>query len=221
MNAKKLIAINVGVIALLVGGGVGGFYAYEQSANYIKTDYAKISGVKTTIVSPSAGELTKWDVRVGDAFTKGEKLGEVSVPSPTEENPKHVKKIDVTAPKDGTVVSSTVEKDSVVGQGTPLAYTYNLDELTVTANIKETKISEVEIGQEVDVTIDAFDGEVFEGEITEIGRAAASEFSLLATGNANANYTKVTQVIPVTISIKNTKGNDLLPGMNASVKIHK
>ncbi len=39
--------------------------------------------------------------------------------------------------------------------GNPIAYAYNLDDLYVTANIDEKDIKDVEVGKDVDVTIDS------------------------------------------------------------------
>lgn len=221
MNVKKIIAINFATVVILGGVGFGGFYFYDQTTNYIKTDYAKVTGEKTAIVSPSAGVLTSWDVKTGEQLKKGDVLGTVTVPMPSAENPNGKKEIEIVSPTDGKVVSASGVENSLVGQGSPLAYSYNFNDLYVTSNIKETLIDEVEVGQEVDVYIDSFKNVEFKGEVSEIGLTTSSEFSLLPQGNANANYTKVTQVVPVKIKIKDTKGYDILPGMNVTVRIHK
>ena len=77
------------------------------------------------------------------------------------------------------------------------------------------------VGQDVDIFVDAFKNTKFTGKVEEVGLATASTFSLLPESNGNANYTKVTQVVPIKISIDDTKGNRILPGMNVSVRIHK
>jgi multidrug resistance efflux pump len=95
-----------------------------------------------------------------------------------------------------------------------------MNNLVVTANIDETKIQDVKVGDVVDVYVDAFPGTTLNGNVKSIGLATASTFSLLPTSNTNANFTKVTQVIPVTIKLNNIPGG-LVPGMNVSVRIHK
>jgi len=221
MNVKKLIAINIVSLLVLVGGGFAAFYFYNQSANYIKTDYAKVDGHKYAVISSTAGLLSKWDGIVGTHFSKGDTVGKISVPAPTKVDPAHMEDVKVTAPNDVTIVANNSIKDTPVAAGTPLAYAYDLDNLYVTANIEETKINDVKLGKKVDVTVDSFKDVTFEGKVTEIGMAAAGEFTLLPQGNANANYTKVTQVVPVKISIEDAKGYDILPGMSVSVRIHK
>jgi len=97
--------------------------------------------------------------------------------------------------------------------------------LWVVAFLEETKISEVHQGQRVRFSIDAFPGTGFEGKIFLVGSATASVFSLIPANNASGNFTKVTQRIPVRISIDSTDNNraissfNILSGMSALVRI--
>ena len=83
-----------------------------------------------------------------------------------------------------------------------LAISYDLSNLWLTANIEETNIDDVEIGQNVDVYVDAFPNTSLKRKVEEIGLATAGTFSLLPTNTASGNYTKEVQVIPVRISIE-------------------
>ena len=221
MNVKKMVLINVVSLVVLVGIGLGIFYFMNQSQNYIKTDFAQIDGYKYTILSPAAGKLTDWNSSNGRTYSKDAVLGNITTANPLPTNPSNFTVVPVTAPSNLTIVSNTVQKDTLVGQGTPLAYAYDFNNLYVTANIDETKINDVEVGQKVDIYVDAFKSAKLQGEVSEIGLSTASEFSLLPQSNTNANYTKVTQVIPVKITIDDAKGYKILPGMNVSVRIHK
>jgi multidrug resistance efflux pump len=98
---------------------------------------------------------------------------------------------------------------------------YDLNNLWVTANIEETKIRDVKLNQVVDIDVDAFPGNSMTGKVAQIGLATAGTFSLLPVTNTTANYTKVTQVIPVTIAIDNYRGFGIVPGMSAHIRIHK
>ncbi len=73
----------------------------------------------------------------------------------------------------------------------------------------------------MDVYIDAYPDTSLSGKIEKIGLATAATFSLLPTSNTTANYTKVTQVVPVNISIQGYKGLGIIPGMSASIRVHK
>ena len=99
--------------------------------------------------------------------------------------------------------------------------------LWVVAFPEETNISEIKPGQAVKFTIDAFPGVKFRGKIFLVGSSTASVFSLIPANNAAGNFTKVTQRIPVRISIDGTEDNkdlssfNILSGMSVVVKIIK
>ncbi|SUK46450.1 Multidrug resistance protein (function not yet clear) [Staphylococcus aureus] len=57
-------------------------------------------------------------------------------------------------PQKGTIAKLDGMESSMVQAGNPIAYAYNLDDLYVTANIDEKDIKDVEVGKDVDVTID-------------------------------------------------------------------
>ena len=96
-----------------------------------------------------------------------------------------------------------------------------MNNLYVTANIDETNINEVAVGQNVDIYVDAFPNQTLKGTVQQIGLATAGTFSLLPSSNTTGNYTKVTQVVPVKISIDDNTGTAIVPGMNVTVRIHK
>jgi len=87
--------------------------------------------------------------------------------------------------------------------------------------MEETLIRDLQVGQSVDVYIDAFPDTVISGKVNRIGLATAGTFSLLPSSNTTANYTKVTQVIPVEITIQGYEGLGIVPGMSATVQVHK
>ena len=97
---------------------------------------------------------------------------------------------------------------------------YDLTDVWVVANLEETKMERVKIGSSVEVTVDAYPGQVFHGKIFVIKEAAASEFSLIPQDNATGNYTKVAQRIPLKITLNRSEATPyLFPGMSAEVKI--
>jgi multidrug resistance efflux pump len=70
------------------------------------------------------------------------------------------------------------------------------------------------------VTVDAYSGTTFTGHIQQIVQATAGSFSLLPTqDNASGNFTKVSQRIPVIVTLDGN-GKDLVPGMSAQTTIH-
>jgi multidrug resistance efflux pump len=211
-NFRRMILINVLIVVVLVAGGFAGYYFYNQSVTYLSTDNAKIDGQAVTIAPPVAGKLVEWNGEVGKSYSAGDKIGAVETAQG---------KVDITVPDTVTLVTSNAVKNAFVGAGSPLAYAFNLEHLRVTANIKETDLDDVEAGQTVDVYVDAYEGTTLTGKVSTVGLTTANTFSLLPASNTTGNFTKVTQVIPVTVTLDGYKGLELAPGMNVTVRIHK
>ncbi|WP_462413274.1 HlyD family secretion protein [Neobacillus sp. Marseille-QA0830] len=216
MNTRRMIVINVILLIVLVGGGFVGYYYFNESVNYLSTDNAQISGQQVSIASPAAGKLVEWSGHTGDNFAKDETIGTVEVQG-TQGN---AVDMPVKAPADGTIVQSNAVENSMTAAGNQLAVSYDLEHLWVTANIEETKLIDVKVGQDVDVYVDSFPNVTLNGKVQEIGLATAGTFSLLPSNSSSGNYTKETQVIPVKISL-DSYGERLVPGMNVTVRIHK
>ncbi|RXK17951.1 HlyD family efflux transporter periplasmic adaptor subunit [Macrococcus sp. DPC7161] len=214
---KKLIMINIITLIILAVGGATLFHFYNESVNYVKTDNAKIDGDQLAIASPVAGKLVKFNKETGDKVDKDEKVGTV-MGQGADGKPS---KVDITMPQNGTIVKTQATENGFVGAGTPIAYAYDLKKLYVTANIKETEIDGIKKGQDVDVYVDGYKDTTLSGKVKSIGLATASSFSLLPSSNGNANFTKVTQVIPVKVELSTDKSLDVIPGMNVTVRIHK
>ena len=108
---------------------------------------------------------------------------------------------------------------AIISAGSPIVTLFDDSNIWVTANIDENKIDEVRPGQTVEVTVDSLGGTVLKGKVQGITPATASSFSLLPASNTSANFTKVSQVVPVRITLDNTDGLALIPGSSVEVKI--
>lgn len=213
---RRLLIVNMITVLVLVGGGFLGYYYYNQTQNYLTTDNAKIDGKAIPIASPASGKLVDWKASTGKKYSTGDKVGSVLTSSGTA-----TEQLDITVPVGSTIVQSNATKNAFISAGTPLAYAYDMNNLWVTANIKETDIDDVKKGNSVDVYVDAYPNTTLTGIVDQVGLTTANTFSLLPSGNTTANYTKVTQVIPVKITLDHTKSVNIVPGMNVSVRIHK
>jgi multidrug resistance efflux pump len=216
MSARRLFIVNVIILLVIVIAGFVGYYFYNQSTLYLTTDDASVSGTQIVIAAPASGKLVNWNGTFSRSFNQGDTVGDIEMMQGN-------KKVDfpIPMPQDGTIVQNDAVDNEFVAPGTPLAYAYNMHHLYVTANIKETQISDIKVGQNVDIYVDAFPGITMKGTVSEIGLATASTFSLLPTQSTTADFTKVTQVIPVRISLQGYQGIGLTPGMSATVKIDK
>jgi membrane fusion protein (multidrug efflux system) len=129
------------------------------------------------------------------------------------------------APADGVIARRWLLPGDVAQPGQSVLTITKSKNLWVVVFLEETKISEIRQGQNVVFTLDAFDGVRFSGKVFLIGSTTASVFSLIPANNASGNFTKVTQRIPVRISIEKADNNqdissfNILSGMSAVVKI--
>lgn len=126
----------------------------------------------------------------------------------------------IKAPISGVVAVKSVNAGESVSNGQPLFNIVNVNDLWVAANIDETYVGKVRVGQRVNFTIDAFPGRTFKGEVTEVGSATGSQFALLPTENTSGNYTKVTQKLPIKINVIENSDFALKPGMSAVISVH-
>jgi membrane fusion protein (multidrug efflux system) len=85
--------------------------------------------------------------------------------------------------------------------------------------VEETKIGLLRKGDPVRLKVDAYPEKQFEGQIIRIGSNTAAQFSLIPPNNAAGNFTKITQRVPVEISIDSDDGVRLLPGMSVNIKV--
>jgi len=206
---KKGKIILFAILAVLIVAGCGtGYYFLIYSNNFVTTDNAKVTATMYTVYPTSAGKLLEWDVREGDVVDQNEILGR------TQGLPY------ITAPIKGTVVQDNVERNQTVSTATSLAVIADTDNMYIGVNVEETKIAEVAVGQQVDVSIDAYPDVTFSGTVTEIDSTTQSYFSGTVSYSTSGTYTKVTQTIPVKVEIENPDGLPMVFGMNATVKIH-
>ena len=125
----------------------------------------------------------------------------------------------MTAPFDGVVSRAFVDPGEYVEAGQRIALLHDPEKIYVAANIRETDIRRLALGQRVTIEVDAYPDRPFTGTIAMIGQAATSQFALLPSPNPSGNFTKVTQRLPVRIAVGQEDGV-LRPGMMVEVFIH-
>ncbi|QEM83021.1 HlyD family secretion protein [Halomonas binhaiensis] len=127
--------------------------------------------------------------------------------------------LQVPSPIGGIVDKTLIDEGEYISAGQPILMMHNPDALWVEANIKETDVGELRLGQPVDITVDAYPNDDFHGHVAVIGRAATSQFALLPDPNPSGNFTKITQRIPVRIALDDGPFELIGPGMMVEVDI--
>jgi len=134
----------------------------------------------------------------------------------------------IFAPSTGRIAKRWLLPGDVVQPGQAVMTIVKDSLLWVASLFEETKISGIHYGQKTEFTVDAFPGIRFFGKVYYIGSNTAAQFSLIPPNNASGNFTKITQRIPVKISIDELNGETgkypkmkLAAGMSVLVKIYK
>jgi HlyD family secretion protein len=116
----------------------------------------------------------------------------------------------IVAPRDGIVLQKPVEEGTVIassrsstGSGPTIVVLGDTSRVFIVTQVDETDIAAVEVGQEADITVDAYANERFEGKVTRIDPLATVEQNVTT--------------IPVTVEIERPDAR-LKPGMNANVE---
>jgi multidrug resistance efflux pump len=126
----------------------------------------------------------------------------------------------ITAPRDGQLGQVTVRLGAFVNAGAQLTALVP-QTMWVVANMKETQMAGVRLGQPVSFTVDALGHARLHGHVEQISPATGSEFAVIQPDNATGNYVKIEQRIPVRISIDPNQplAGSLRPGMSVVTSI--
>ena len=109
----------------------------------------------------------------------------------------------ITSPIQGTVIDKNYKAGETSEAGKVLCSIYDLSYLTMTLSVDELDISDIAVGQKVEITADAVEGRAYTGVVTKVSVAGASSGG--------------TTTYPVTVRVDETEG--LLPGMNVDASI--
>ena len=218
MTTVRVKAANPGLVSgdCTASATIGNYTSYGQTAVKI--------GTGSTITAEASGKITGLTLMPGDSVTSGQKLCTITGDSvdnqitnaknslsnardSVESAQNRLDDYKITSPITGTVVEKTVKAGDNVGTGSnssnALCTIYDLSYLQMTLNIDELDIDNVAVGQVVNITSDAKEGQTFTGVVTKV--------SVVGTTSGG------TTTYPVTVRIDDTEG--LRPGMNVDAEI--
>jgi membrane fusion protein (multidrug efflux system) len=125
----------------------------------------------------------------------------------------------LTAPIEGVVTRKSVQLGQIVQPGQSLLTIVPLKDVWVTANFKETQLSNAHPGQRAEIHVDMY-GRSFGGRVDSVAGATGARLSLLPPENATGNYVKIVQRIPVKIRLEDVPPEFVFrPGMNVDATI--
>lgn len=128
----------------------------------------------------------------------------------------------ITAPVAGVVAQRHARVGGYARQGEPLLTLVPLDDIYIEANFRETQLANVDVGQPVDIEIDALPGVQLKGHVESLGAASGASFSLVPPHNATGNFTKIVQRLPVRIQVDSgqQQARRLRVGMSVRPSVH-
>jgi multidrug resistance efflux pump len=203
---RKPIVIVVAIVILLAGLGFAGYSIYDGSF-YYQTDNAKVDTIIYQLTANANGQLVKMAVSEGDEVKAGQVLAQV------EKGPY------VRSPVDGTVTDVRMQLGNYVNASNVILVVAETSDMYITANVEETNILEIQPGQSVSVSLDAY-GQSFDGYVAAVNTVASTKLAGSATSfTTSGTYTKVTQLIPIKIKLPDNVDLADIIGTNATVKI--
>lgn len=211
MTTVRVKAANPGLVSgdCTASAVVGNYTSYGQTTVKV--------GTGSTITASASGKVSGLTLMPGDSVSSGQRICTITGDSVDNQLQNAKASLEnaqdrlddymVTSPITGTVVEKTVKAGDNVGTGSnsnnTLCIIYDLSYLQMTLNIDELDIDNVEVGQVVNITSDAKEGQTFTGVVTKV--------SVVGTTSGG------TTTYPVTVRIDDTDG--LRPGMNVDAEI--
>ena len=188
----------------------------EARVNEARVNYQRADELfRTQAISKERFDKANADLKDLEAKLKAAK----SMASQADLNESYTK---IIAPSDGIIARKSVEPGQFIPVGQPLFGFVAEKKRWVLANLKETELKDVRLGQNVKVNVDAITGKTFQGKVVSISPSTGAVFSLLPPDNATGNFTKVVQRVPVKIDLENLSDADvdaLQLGLSADVSI--
>ncbi len=222
-DVKNIDVLKIGVerakedfdrIKVQYSGGVTTKEQYDHAVKALETAQAQLEAAKAQLaVSKSTVKSAETTVASSDA--------QINVINTQLKNTR------LYAPVTGVVAKRWLLAGDIVNAGQSVYTINNNSTFWVNVFLEETKMEKLHVGQPAKFTLDTYPDVVFTGKIFLLGSTTASQFSLIPPSNASGNFTKVTQRVPLKISIEGTENGEkltsyrLMTGMSAVVKIVK
>ncbi len=230
MNKVKKILTIVGLL-VLVTGIAWGIWIWYEARTFFTTEDAQVTADTVAIVPEMTAKIKTWDIREGDTVQAGQVLGRQELGMLVSSSALNTDALENTAdslvskaaiktPINGRVVLSSVVPGEVVSPSMEIATIADTDHMYIKANIEETDIFKIQAGQPVDIRIDAYPGVTFSGQVERVGQATHQAFNTFPSLNTSGEFSKVTQLVPVRITLLDIGDRPLMMGMNTTVKIH-
>jgi membrane fusion protein (multidrug efflux system) len=181
---------------------------YEDALNEVRSAETQLADARARAANASA------------AVAPGEQPQIAQAQAAVDKAKLELSRTEVRAPMDGVIENAdNLQVGQMAVTGVGMVSLVHSTTAWVEANFKEKDVGRMVPGQAASVEVDAYGGEKFEGHVQSIGAGTGSEFSLLPAQNANGNWVKVTQRVPVRIAFNNTPSRPMIAGLSVTATV--
>jgi len=182
---------------------------YDDALNDVKTAEQQLEDAKARAANAHA------------AIAPGQQPQIASAQAAVDKAKLDLSRTTVRAPMDGTVENADkLLVGQMAAEGLGMLSLVHSKAAWVEANFKEKDVGRMVPGQRAEITVDAYPGQKFPAHVESIGAGTGSEFSLLPAQNANGNWVKVTQRVPVRIAFSGTPSKPMIAGLSVDATVY-
>jgi multidrug resistance efflux pump len=216
VTKKRIISlVLVAIVPLLIGASIAGYSIWHDSSYYVKSTTARVSGSVVQVSAPDAGEVTALPFNVGDSVEAGQTVAtlNVALSQAVGSSSAGTVEVPIKAPMAGTIIKRFLDIGDRAAAGAPLISLVNLANLYIVADVDESKVPSIQIGQPATIYLRAFDKNI-DGQVFGLTPATA-DLVTTATGTQAASGTPE---VPIMIGFSEPD-LPIYPGMSAEVTI--
>ena len=181
---------------------------YEDALNEVRSAETQLSDARARAANASA------------AVAPGEQPQVAQAQAAVDKAKLELSRTEVRAPMDGIIENAdNLQVGQMAVTGVGMVSLVHSTTAWVEANFKEKDVGRMVPGQAASVEVDAYSGQKFEGHVQSIGAGTGSQFSLLPAQNANGNWVKVTQRVPVRIAFDKTPSRPMIAGLSVTATV--
>jgi membrane fusion protein (multidrug efflux system) len=182
---------------------------YEDALNEVRTAETELADARARAANASA------------ALAPGEQPSIAQAQAAVDKARLDLSRTEVRAPMDGVVENADkLQVGQMAVQGVGMLSLVHSKGAWVEANFKEKDVGRMVPGQKAQVEVDAYPGVDFPAHVQSIGAGTGGEFALLPAQNANGNWVKVTQRVPVRIAFDENPSKPMIAGLSTTATVY-
>ena len=182
---------------------------YDTAFNDVKTAQQQLEDAKARAANADA------------AIAPGQQPQVAQAQAAVDKAKLDLSRTDIVATMDGVIENADkLQVGQMAVEGVGMVSLVHSATAWVEANFKEKDLARMAPGQRATIEVDAYGGQKFPGHVQSIGAGTGSEFSLLPAQNANGNWVKVAQRVPVRISFDGTPSRPMIAGLSVNAVVY-